>query len=198
MFGIGFFELVVVGLVGLVVLGPERLPGAIRTASLWIGRLRRNFNSIKSDIEKEIGADEIRRQLRNEEIMEKFRNTQDKVQNSIKSIQQDAESFRKNVELEADAAAGKIAGPETGDTATGEAAAGDTAKRGADASSSETASTATDGTTSSSGTAAAAPNTAPAQAEPALAAMPTPAATPEPSVASPASEPEAAESKTGL
>lgn len=110
MFGIGFFELVMLGLVGLVVLGPEKLPGTIRTLSLWIGRLRRNFNNIKSEIEKEIGADEIRRQLRNEEIMEKFRNTQSKVQNSIKSITDDAETLRKNVELEADAAAGKITG----------------------------------------------------------------------------------------
>lgn len=197
MFGIGFFELVVVGLVGLVVLGPERLPGAVRTASLWIGRLRRNFNSIKADIEKEIGADEIRRQLRNEEIMEKFRDTQGKVQNSIQSIKQDAESFRKNVELEADAAAGKIAGPKTGDTA-----AGDTAQSAA-ASNSETASSGTDSsatgsTEASSGTTAAAPDATPALAEPASAAVtPAPAATPEPSVASPVSEPAASESKTG-
>lgn len=105
MFQIGFFELVVVGLVALVVLGPERLPGAIRTMSLWIGRLRRSFNSIKTEIEKEIGADEIRRQLRNEEIMEKFRHTQSQVQNSISSIKKETDQFRKNVELEAQTAA---------------------------------------------------------------------------------------------
>jgi sec-independent protein translocase protein TatB len=105
MFDIGFLELVVVGIVALVVLGPEKLPGTIRTVSLWVGRLRRSFNNIKSEIEKEIGADEIRRQLRNEEIMEKFRQTQSTVQNSIKSIQQEADSIRKNVELEADVAA---------------------------------------------------------------------------------------------
>lgn len=131
MFGIGFFELVTLGLVGLVVLGPEKLPGTIRTMSLWIGRLRRNFNNIKSEIEKEIGADEIRRQLRNEEIMEKFRNTQSKVQNSIKSIKDDAETFRKNVELEADAAAGKISG-ESKDK--GEAKSSDTGQDSASAS----------------------------------------------------------------
>lgn len=105
MFDIGFLEIVVVGIVALVVLGPEKLPGTIRTVSLWIGRLRRSFNSIKTEIEKEIGADEIRRQLRNEEIMEKFRNTQAQVQNSISSIKQGAENIRKNVELEAEAAA---------------------------------------------------------------------------------------------
>ncbi|MFV3384278.1 MULTISPECIES: Sec-independent protein translocase protein TatB [Pseudomonas] len=70
MFDIGFTELLLVGLVALVVLGPERLPGAVRTASLWIGRIKRSFNSIKAEVEREIGADEIRRQLHNERILE--------------------------------------------------------------------------------------------------------------------------------
>ena len=54
MFDIGFTELLLVGLVALVVLGPERLPGAVRTASLWIGRIKRSFNSIKAEVEREI------------------------------------------------------------------------------------------------------------------------------------------------
>jgi sec-independent protein translocase protein TatB len=113
MFSIGFLEILVVGVVALVVLGPEKLPGTIRTVSLWVGRLRRSFNSIKSDIEKEIGADEIRRQLRNEEIMEKFRHTQTTVQNSISSIKKEADTIVKNVELEAEAAAMTSKAPAT-------------------------------------------------------------------------------------
>jgi sec-independent protein translocase protein TatB len=70
MFDIGFTELLLVALVALVVLGPERLPGAVRTAGLWIGRIKRSFNSIKAEVEREIGADEIRRQLHNEHILE--------------------------------------------------------------------------------------------------------------------------------
>jgi len=70
MFDIGFTELLLVGLVALLVFGPERLPGAARTAGLWIGRLRRSFNALKSEVEREIGADEIRRQLHNERILE--------------------------------------------------------------------------------------------------------------------------------
>jgi sec-independent protein translocase protein TatB len=58
-----------VGLVALLVLGPERLPGAARTAGLWVGRLKRSFNAIKQEVEREIGADEIRRQLHNEHIL---------------------------------------------------------------------------------------------------------------------------------
>jgi sec-independent protein translocase protein TatB len=70
MFGISFSELLLVGLVALLVLGPERLPGAARTAGLWIGRLKRSFNAIKMEVEREIGADDIRRQLHNEHILQ--------------------------------------------------------------------------------------------------------------------------------
>ena len=69
MFGISFSELLLVGLVALLVLGPERLPHAARTAGLWVGRLKRSFNAIKQEVEREIGADEIRRQLHNEHIL---------------------------------------------------------------------------------------------------------------------------------
>ncbi|MCM2460092.1 Sec-independent protein translocase subunit TatB [Pseudomonas sp. CG7] len=69
MFGISFTELLLVGLVALLVLGPERLPGAARTAGRWIGRLKRSFNAIKQEVEREIGADDIRRQLHNEHIL---------------------------------------------------------------------------------------------------------------------------------
>ena len=70
MFDIGFSELLLVGIVALVVLGPERLPGAVRTAGLWIGRIKRSFSAIKAEVEREIGADKIRRQLHNEQILE--------------------------------------------------------------------------------------------------------------------------------
>ena len=70
MFDIGFTELLLVGLVALVVLGPERLPGAVRTTGLWVGRIKRSFSNIKAEVEREIGADEIRRQLHNERILD--------------------------------------------------------------------------------------------------------------------------------
>ncbi|MFN0002625.1 MAG: Sec-independent protein translocase protein TatB [Pseudohongiellaceae bacterium] len=128
MFDIGFFELVLVGVVALVVLGPEKLPGAIRTASLWIGRLRRSFNNIKQDIEKEIGADEIRRQLRNEAIMDKFKNTKSQVTDTINMVKKETDAFRKNVELESQVAglsstqAGAPPAPTSTDTANTTAA----------------------------------------------------------------------------
>ena len=69
MFDMGFMELLVIGIVALLVLGPERLPGAVRTAGLMIGRIKRSFAEVRSQVEREIGADEIRQQLHNERIL---------------------------------------------------------------------------------------------------------------------------------
>ena len=69
MFDIGFPELMVIGVVTLLVIGPEQLPSTMRTIALWIGRLRRSFSDIRRDIEQGIGADEIRQQLHNEAIL---------------------------------------------------------------------------------------------------------------------------------
>jgi sec-independent protein translocase protein TatB len=85
-FDIGFSELLLIGVVGLLVLGPERLPGAVRTASLWIGRLRRQFHEIKAEVEREIGADEIRAQLRNEAIMDELRQSREALESSAREL----------------------------------------------------------------------------------------------------------------
>ena len=61
MFDIGFFELMVVGVVALLVLGPERLPMAARTCGLWIGRVRRSLTSIKTEIREELRLEELKR-----------------------------------------------------------------------------------------------------------------------------------------
>ena len=92
MFDIGFSELLLVMVIGLLVLGPERLPGAIRGTSLWIGRLRRQFSQIRADIEREIGADEIRAQLHNESILEQLRESREAVEKTGAEIRSSVES----------------------------------------------------------------------------------------------------------
>ncbi|HAZ80827.1 MAG TPA: twin-arginine translocase subunit TatB [Porticoccaceae bacterium] len=69
MFDIGFSELLIVAVLTLIVMGPERLPETVRTISLWLGRLRQFLSSARTEIEDEIGIDEIRRQLYNEKLM---------------------------------------------------------------------------------------------------------------------------------
>lgn len=63
MFDIGFSELVVIGIVALVVLGPERMPKAARFAGLWVRRARAQWHSVKSELERELAAEELKRSL---------------------------------------------------------------------------------------------------------------------------------------
>ena len=71
MLDIGFAELLVVSAVALFVVGPDRLPSAIRAISLWLGRVRRGFEEIKADVSRE---------LHNEEVMQALRESRDEVQ----------------------------------------------------------------------------------------------------------------------
>jgi sec-independent protein translocase protein TatB len=64
MFDIGFAELLIIGVVSLLVIGPERLPGTVRMVSVWLGRLRRGFNEIKQEVQQELHNDEVMRELR--------------------------------------------------------------------------------------------------------------------------------------
>ncbi|MCW8195380.1 twin-arginine translocase subunit TatB [Proteobacteria bacterium 005FR1] len=69
MFDIGFTELLVIATITLIVIGPERLPETVRAVSLWIGRFKRSLRETRRELEQQIGADDIRRELHNEEIM---------------------------------------------------------------------------------------------------------------------------------
>ncbi len=66
MFDIGFSELLLVGVIALLVLGPERLPRAARTAGRWLGRARATAQRFTAEIDREIKAEELRQALREE------------------------------------------------------------------------------------------------------------------------------------
>jgi len=61
MFDIGFAEILIVSVVALLVLGPEKLPVAVRTCGLWFGKIKRSVNSIQREINEELRIDELRR-----------------------------------------------------------------------------------------------------------------------------------------
>lgn len=88
MFDIGFAELLVCLVVALVVIGPEQLPGAVRTAGLWIGRLKRSLRDTRQEIERQIGADDIRRQLHNEEVMQNIEAARIRFEKTILDVEQ--------------------------------------------------------------------------------------------------------------
>lgn len=64
MFDIGFLELLICGVIALLVLGPERLPTAARTAGRWIGKTRRMVSQFSSELDRQLKAEELREQLR--------------------------------------------------------------------------------------------------------------------------------------
>lgn len=63
MFDLGMWELLLVGLVALLVLGPEKLPRAARLAGYWVRRARQSWYSVRSEIERELAADEFKRSI---------------------------------------------------------------------------------------------------------------------------------------
>jgi len=63
MFDVGFSELLMVAIVALVVLGPERLPKFARAAGLWLGRARRSLAAVKHEIDLELKASELKETL---------------------------------------------------------------------------------------------------------------------------------------
>jgi sec-independent protein translocase protein TatB len=75
MFDVGFSELIVIALVALIVIGPERLPRVARTLGALLGRAQRYVNDVKSDIEREVNLDELK-------------NLQSTFQDAAKSVEQ--------------------------------------------------------------------------------------------------------------
>lgn len=123
MFDFGFWELVVVGLVALLVVGPERLPRLAREVGRWVGRIKQFVTSVRSDIEQEIKADELRRMLEDQEqeihrLKTMMEDTEQDLRREVHQAQDKAESAAR----EAGARSGEPTPP--GDTPTpGEAPA---------------------------------------------------------------------------
>lgn len=91
MFDIGFLELLIVAIIGLLVLGPERLPVAARKVGHWVGKARRMVNQFSREIDRQIEADELREQLKAQgeslNIEEDLRNIQQTVGDALKEAE---------------------------------------------------------------------------------------------------------------
>ena len=92
MFDIGFSEILIVATLTLIIMGPTRLPETVKTITLWLGRIRNFINSAKVDIEKEVGIDEIKKQLHNEKIMNEI----EKSKRELNSISKDLSMSQEN------------------------------------------------------------------------------------------------------
>ena len=104
MFDIGFSELMVIGLVALIVIGPERLPRVARTLGHLAGRLQRYVADVKADINREVELDELRKM-------------KDTVQQAASGIESSVQSEFNKAESDLNAAAGSAAGPTASEAA---------------------------------------------------------------------------------
>ena len=87
MFDVGFSELVMIFVVALIVLGPERLPKAARFVGLWIRRARAQWYSVKSELENEIADEELKRSLK--ETREALSNAEAQLRKQANELQND-------------------------------------------------------------------------------------------------------------
>jgi sec-independent protein translocase protein TatB len=96
MFEIGFSELVMVALVSLLVIGPERLPKAARLAGYWLGKTRAMIGSVKAEIQLELRAEEMRQLFKEESGLNEFQQLVDETNESVNSIQSSITSLSKD------------------------------------------------------------------------------------------------------
>ncbi len=99
MFDVGFWEIVLIFVIMLIVVGPERLPQVIRTAGLWIGKARSMVSSVRAEVERELNIDELRRSVMEQTDSEEFRKLADQVKeinSDLRSAGQDLKSSLEN------------------------------------------------------------------------------------------------------
>jgi sec-independent protein translocase protein TatB len=99
MFDIGFWELSIIGVVALIVIGPERLPSVAKTVGLWVGQMKRFVGSMKMEIDKELKAEELKKILQKQadsagiyEIIEEGKSALDEVKNDLDAAENSIQS----------------------------------------------------------------------------------------------------------
>jgi sec-independent protein translocase protein TatB len=94
MFDISFTELLVIGVIALVVIGPERLPKVARTIGHLVGRAQRYVGDIKSDIQREVELDELRKLK--DQMQDAAQSVQSSLQNTETALRQPLEAFEQS------------------------------------------------------------------------------------------------------
>jgi len=105
MFDIGFSEIVVIAVVALIVIGPERLPKTARTLGHLFGRLQRYVADVKADINREMQLEELRK------LQQEVHTAATEIESSVSSAARELESGARKVESELNATAQEAAAP---------------------------------------------------------------------------------------
>lgn len=88
MFDIGFSELLIVFIVGLLILGPERLPHAAKTAGLWIRKIKRSIGSVQREINEQLDKEELQQKI--QETNQRIMAESNAIQNTITPLPETA------------------------------------------------------------------------------------------------------------
>ncbi len=83
MFDIGLLEMLLVAVVALLILGPQGFPIAVRAVLLWLARFSRSLDGIKADIQQEVGLDDLREQIKSDELLQQIQSAADDAAQSI-------------------------------------------------------------------------------------------------------------------
>lgn len=88
MFDIGFAELVLLGILGLIVLGPQKLPHTIRMIAAYIGHIKRSMNELKHELEQEVDAEAMRQRIHQEVEQSGLQQIKEDIENTIEDVSQ--------------------------------------------------------------------------------------------------------------
>lgn len=102
MFDVSFTELLVIGVVALVVIGPERLPKVARTLGHLVGRAQRYVNDVKTDIQREVELDELRKlkdQMQDaaQSVQSSLQNTESSLRKPLEALEQDVSALKESL-----------------------------------------------------------------------------------------------------
>ncbi len=94
MFEIGFTELMMLGLVSLLVIGPERLPKVARLAGFWVGKLQKMVTSVKAEIRHELQVEEMRQLMKEQTGLDEYHQALNEMNESVADINSSLQNVR--------------------------------------------------------------------------------------------------------
>lgn len=100
MFDIGFWELALIAVIGIVIVGPERLPEVVRSVMLVVRKIQRMFSDVRGDIERELNLDEVRRSVEELDLQEHIRKLNQSVIDADKEVRSEGKKLLQEIDNE--------------------------------------------------------------------------------------------------
>lgn len=100
MFDVGFWELCLIGVISLLVIGPERLPKAARIAGFWIGKTRHMVSTVKAEIKEELRAEELRQTLQEQSGLDEFQHLLDDTAKTAQEVPSSLENKQTTIDTQ--------------------------------------------------------------------------------------------------